>query len=149
MSSTAPTDGHADKWQEERSLHHVGFVINSITESVQDFADSLSGTWDGVVTFDPLQKVHVAFLRPGRQGDPSLELIEPVGEDSPVNAFLRRGGGLHHLCFEVSDLEDALKRTRDSGGLMVRPPLPATAFAGRRIAWVYTRSRLLLEYLEK
>ena len=149
MSSTARTDLCVDKELGEKSLHHIGFVIDSINESVQDFVESLSGTWDGLVTFDPNQKVRVAFLRPGTQQNPLIELVEPAGDDSPVKAFLKRGGGLHHLCFEVADLDAALRRTCDSGGLMVRPPLAAAAFSGRRIAWVYTKRRLLLEYLER
>jgi methylmalonyl-CoA/ethylmalonyl-CoA epimerase len=149
MSSIAPTEKHDGGGRDERRLHHVGFVLASITEVIQDLAKSLSCTWDGTVTFDPLQKVRVAFLRTGTQGEPLIELVEPVGEDSPVKTFLRRGSGLHHLCFEVGDLEAELHRARDSGGLTVRPPLPATAFAGRRIAWVYTKHQLLLEYLEK
>jgi methylmalonyl-CoA/ethylmalonyl-CoA epimerase len=62
---------------------------------------------------------------------------------------LKRGGGLHHLCYEIEDLENQLALSRAQGGLVVKPPLPAVAFAGRRIAWVYTRNKLLLEYLER
>jgi methylmalonyl-CoA/ethylmalonyl-CoA epimerase len=56
---------------------------------------------------------------------------------------------LHHLCYEIEDLENQLALSRAQGGLVVKPPLPAVAFAGRRIAWVYTRNKLLLEYLER
>ena len=75
--------------------------------------------------------------------------MEPAGENAPVQAFVKRGGGLHHVCYEVENLEEALTRARDVGGLITRPPLPAVAFAGRRIAWVYTKSKLLIEYLER
>jgi methylmalonyl-CoA/ethylmalonyl-CoA epimerase len=149
MSSTAPTEKHEGQVQEERRLHHIGFVLKSITAAIQDFAKSVSCTWDGTLVFDPLQKVRVAFLKGDFQGEPLIELVEPAGEDSPVNAFLARGSGLHHLCFEVNDLDAELSKARGLGGLTVRPPLPATAFAGRRIAWVYTKNGLLLEYLEK
>jgi methylmalonyl-CoA/ethylmalonyl-CoA epimerase len=66
-----------------------------------------------------------------------------------VIPFLKRGGGLHHLCYEIDDLEDQLALSRAQGGLVVRQPLPAVAFEGRRIAWVYTRNKLLVEYLER
>lgn len=137
-------DGQAD-----RRLHHIGFVLESISDAVPDFTQPLSCKWDGVITHDPLQKVRVAFLTPERTGEPLLELVEPAGDDSPVQAFLKRGSGLHHLCYEVGNLDLELRRARESGGLTVRPPLPATAFGGRRIAWIYTKSRLLVEYLEK
>jgi methylmalonyl-CoA/ethylmalonyl-CoA epimerase len=75
--------------------------------------------------------------------------VEPAGEKSPVIPFLKRGGGLHHLCYEIDDLEEQLRLSRTQGGLVTRPPLPAVAFNGRRIAWVYTKQKLLVEYLER
>jgi methylmalonyl-CoA/ethylmalonyl-CoA epimerase len=62
---------------------------------------------------------------------------------------LKRGGGLHHLCYEIDNLEEQLALSRTRGGIVVRPPLPAVAFEGRRIAWVYTKNKLLLEFLER
>jgi len=56
---------------------------------------------------------------------------------------------LHHLCYEVENLEQQLAFCRSQGSLITRPPLPAVAFGGRRIAWVYTKNKLLLEYLER
>jgi methylmalonyl-CoA/ethylmalonyl-CoA epimerase len=66
-----------------------------------------------------------------------------------VLGFLKRGGGLHHLCYEVEDLEKQLEIARSMGMLVTRPPRPAVAFGGRRIAFVYTKHLLLLELLEK
>jgi|SRR5208282_4097807 len=149
MSLIAPIETQKGPAADERRLHHVGFVINSIKDSVHDFTELLSCTWDGALIFDPLQKVRVAFLKVGGAGEPLIELVEPAGEDSPVKAFLKRGAGLHHLCYEVGDLEAELRKSRGQSGLLVRPPLPAIAFGGRRIAWVYTRARLLLEFLER
>lgn len=147
MSLTVQTDGADTK---ARSLHHIGYVVSSITETVEDFAESVYGAWDGAVVYDPLQKVRVAFIRPAaREQGVMFELVEPADANSPVNSFLRRGGGVHHVCFEVPDLEAELERVRLHGGLTARAPLPAVAFSGRRIAWVYTRKRLLIEYLEQ
>ena len=57
--------------------------------------------------------------------------------------------GLHHLCYEVNDLEAELETARSHGGIVVRKPVPAVAFGGRRIAWVFTRYKLLVEFLEQ
>jgi methylmalonyl-CoA/ethylmalonyl-CoA epimerase len=149
MSSIAPIERRNNRDVLEKRLHHVGYLVTSIAEAVDDFADALSCGWDGKVVFDPLQKVRVTFLRPGSPDQPSIELVEPAGEDSPVRAFLKRGTGLHHICFEVSDLDKELEQTRNRGGLIARLPLPAAAFDGRRIAWVYTKSRMLIEFLER
>lgn len=129
-------------------LHHVGYVIRSIQETAERFARSIGASWNQEVTSDPLQGVLVTFLSGLGQTLPLVELVEPMGKDSPVSNFLKRGGGLHHLCYEVESLDRHLEFSRKIGGKIVRPPLPAAAFGGRRIAWVYTKDRLLLEFLE-
>jgi methylmalonyl-CoA/ethylmalonyl-CoA epimerase len=131
------------------TFHHIGFVVASIQDSVQGFLQSLQAKWDEIIFHDPLQVVRVTFLQSAQAGSPVVELVEPAGEKSPVIPFLKRGGGLHHLCYEIDNLEEQLRLSRSQGGLVVRPPLPAVAFAGRPIAWVYTKNKLLLEYLER
>lgn len=111
-------------------------------------AQSLVLTWNEKVFFDPLQKVNVTFMDSAEPCQPQIELVAPVGEDSPVRSFLARGGGLHHLCYEVQHLESQLEVSCSQGGKLVRPPTPAVAFDGRRIAWIYSKERLLIEYLE-
>ena len=77
-----------------------------------------------------------------------MELVEPAGPQSPVRAFLGKGGGLHHFCYEVEDCEAAMFSMRNRGSMIVRRPNPAVAFQGRRIAWVLTSEKLLIELLE-
>jgi methylmalonyl-CoA/ethylmalonyl-CoA epimerase len=130
-------------------FHHVGFVVASIEQSAPDFVRSLGLAWRGEIIHDPLQCVRVSFFDPPADSSPVLELVEPADPLSPVTKFLERGGGLHHLCYEVDSLDMQLKQSRANGGLIARKPTPAVAFGGRRIAWVYTKSKLLLEYLER
>jgi len=129
-------------------LHHVGYVVRSISEVADRFAQSVAASWDQKIIQDPLQDAKVAFLAGIVQEFPLVELVEPASEDSPVTNFLKKGGGLHHLCYEVESLDKQLEFSQTIGGMIVRPPLPAVAFAGRRIAWVYTKDRLLLEFLD-
>jgi methylmalonyl-CoA/ethylmalonyl-CoA epimerase len=129
-------------------LHHIGFVVYSIQECAESFALSLGATWDGNIVFDPLQKVRVTFIQGRNLTDPLMELIEPGGLESPVSQFLQRGGGLHHLCYEVKDLDSHLRFCQSTGTKIIRPPVPAVAFGGRRIAWGITKKRLLMEFLE-
>jgi methylmalonyl-CoA/ethylmalonyl-CoA epimerase len=131
------------------SFHHVGYVVRSIQDAAAGFTASLGLQWDGRIIHDPLQTVCVSFFRPRAAGNPCIELVEPAGTGSSVRRFLERGGGLHHLCYEVDSLDRQLERSKASRDLIVRPPTPAVAFEGRRIAWVYTQNKLLVEYLEK
>jgi methylmalonyl-CoA/ethylmalonyl-CoA epimerase len=138
----APTPGTTEPGMR---LHHAGFVVSSIPVGVEDFSKRLHATWDGKITHDPNQKVKVCFLH---VGDALIELVEPAAPDSPVGRFLAKGGGLHHLCYEVDDLDAHLELMGSRGAVITSPPLPAAAFANRRIGWVMTGQRLLLEFLE-
>jgi methylmalonyl-CoA/ethylmalonyl-CoA epimerase len=130
-------------------LHHLGFVVASISVVAEDFAASMSVHWEGKVIHDPLQRVRVAFFNPIDERNPVFELVEPADQASPVSNFLKKGGGLHHVCYEIDDLESGLKAARNAGLVIVSPPTPAVAFGGRRIAWVCSKSRLLMELLER
>jgi methylmalonyl-CoA/ethylmalonyl-CoA epimerase len=56
---------------------------------------------------------------------------------------------MHHVCYEVDDLERQMDAMKASGSLIMRRPKAAVAFEGRRIAWMLTREKLLVELLEK
>jgi len=130
-------------------LHHIGFVVSSISAVAEEFAASISARWDGEVIHDPIQRVRVAFLSPVDTRNPVFELVEPASESSPVSNFLTKGGGLHHVCYEIDDLESGLREATGVGLVVVADPAPAVAFGGRRIAWVCSKRRLLVELLER
>lgn len=130
-------------------LHHMGFVVADIASAMPAFVRSMAAEWNGRIFEDPLQKAKVAFLTT-RPGDAQIELVQPVGDDSPVRRFLQeRGGGMHHLCYEVADLEAELAAFRSRGAAIASRPKPAVAFGGRRIAWVITSEKFLVELLEE
>lgn len=129
-------------------LHHVGFVVEDVERALPAFQSSTLAQWDGRLFEDPQQGVRVAFL--SAPGSPvQLELVSPLGPDSPVARFLNQGGGLHHLCYEVAGFDASIAEMRARGNLVVRAPQSAVAFEGRRIAWIMTREKLLIELLEK
>jgi methylmalonyl-CoA/ethylmalonyl-CoA epimerase len=133
----------------DAKLHHFGFVVSSIEKSSETFARSLAASWDQKIIFDAIQKVRVTFFRGANSADPLIELVEPAERGSPVTRFLERGGGLHHLCYEVRDLESHLVFCKSVGNIVIRSPVAAVAFGGRRIAWAVSKNKLLIEFLER
>jgi len=117
-------------------LRHVGVAVPSLGPATEALSTIfgyrvISGPFD-----DPIQKVSVNFLTQSR-------------EDSPITSMLAKGGGgAYHLCFETTDIEAAVAHAKNNGCVIVSPPVPAVAFNGRRIAWIYTRSRQLFELVE-
>jgi methylmalonyl-CoA/ethylmalonyl-CoA epimerase len=130
-------------------LLHVGVAVPALGPAAESLArlfgyKLVSGPFD-----DPIQKVSVEFLAQSAEDTAEIELIAPAAEDSPIRSMLaKNGGGAYHLCFETSDIEAALARAKALGCVIVSPPVPAVAFQGRRIAWIYTHSRQLFELVE-
>jgi len=139
----------SETWTPTGSLHHIGLVVESIVSVAPAFAETLHANWDGNIVHDPKQNVRVTFLESRTPGNPLVELVEPADEKSPVFSFLQSGGGLHHVCYLTDSLERQLEECRTQGALVVRPPVEAVAFGGRRIAWIYSKQKLLIEYLER
>lgn len=130
-------------------LLHVGVAVPSLGPTTELLSALfgyrvMSGPFD-----DPIQKVTVNFLSKSDDDVAEIELIAPIAEDSPIRSMLAKdGGGAYHLCFETSDIDAALVHAKKHGCIVVSAPVPAVAFQGRRIAWIYTRSRQLFELVE-
>jgi len=130
-------------------LLHVGVAVPTLGPTTEMLSALfgyrvVSGPFD-----DPIQKVTVNFLAQSEHDVAEIELIAPIAEDSPIRSVLARdGGGAYHLCFETVDMEGALAHAKKNGCIVVSAPVPAVAFEGRRIAWIYTRSRQLFELVE-
>jgi len=133
----------------EPRLHHIGYVVDSIGGRMESLQLDLGARPASAICEDPIQRSRVAFLELPAPGTVLLELVEPAAPDSPVTRFLEKGGGLHHLCYEVDDLPGQIQKMKAQRALLIRSPKPARAFDGRRIAWMRTRDGLLIEYLER
>jgi methylmalonyl-CoA/ethylmalonyl-CoA epimerase len=127
-------------------LHHVGIVVDDIERHGTRYAEQLGLRPLSAIVTDPIQRVQVQFWGDGREV--SLELIQPLDDDSPVSRFLEKGGGLNHLCFEVEDIVAAVEQVRAKGAICVSGPVPAAAFDGQRIAFLFFRDIGLVEFVE-
>ena len=132
-------------------LHHIAVVVNDIVRSARIYEQllGLRALTDPEKGEDPIQKVRALFIDLGREDGVTLELLEPTGSDSPIMSFLRRGGGLHHLCFEVEDIDQEIARIKARGGKVVCEPVPACGFDSRRIAFVFPVDNILVELVER
>ena len=118
-------------------FHHVGLAVRSIKDVISDEIE---------IVADEIQRVSVGFVRLGKV---IIELIEPLNERSPVNSNIKTGKRLVHLCFQVGDLDKAIKEGRKHGFHCIAKPVPAKAFKNKKIAWVYSKTYGLIELLEK
>ncbi len=127
-------------------LDHVGIAVRSIEPAAEQ--------WRAVFGYEPAtgvvvnraQKVRVRFLE--KSDSLPVKLIEPTDEDSPIHAFVQRGGGLHHLCFRCDSVDAEVARLASAGLRVISPPSPGEAFEGEKIAFVYAGGGLNIELID-
>ena len=128
-------------------LHHVGIVVPKIQDSLGEITKYIKFETIGLPTPVGSQKVNICFLK---IGEPFLELIEPIEESSSIAEFAKKGGGIHHLCFEVKDIHQQVKEMSKKGATVLVQPVEG--FDSRLIAFVDLNMRNtkcgLIELLE-
>lgn len=112
-------------------LHHIGIVVPNIEKSLGEITKFLKFQTIGIPTNIGSQKVNVCFLN---AGNINIELIEPAEKNSPISNFVYKGGGFHHMCFEVKDIHKELSRIINQGGRLIVEPVKG--FEERLIAFV-------------
>ncbi len=99
-----------------QKVHHVGVVVRDIEQAMRFYRDTLGLSVHKLETIQE-QGVRAALLT---LGDSEIELLEPVVPDTGVARYLeRKGEGLHHICFQVDDIERDLNTLKMRGTEMI------------------------------
>ncbi|SVE07038.1 uncharacterized protein METZ01_LOCUS459892, partial [marine metagenome] len=99
--------------------------------SLGEIANFLSFESISLPTIIGSQKVNICFLK---TNNVYIELIEPTEENSPITNFAKEGGGFHHLCFEVDDIQQEIDRMVKNGAHLVVAPVKG--FEDRLLAFL-------------
>lgn len=130
-----------------KKIDHLGIAVESHADAA-DVYEGLLGLAPSDVEEVASQKVRTAFYP---CADVNLELLESTDPDGPVGRFLaKRGEGLHHVAFEVGDIEAELARLRDEGVALI-DPTPRPGAHGTRIAFLHPKATrgVLVELVER
>lgn len=131
-------------------IHHIGMVVNNIVLHYETYYKNVLGYNDlSEIYIDDKIGVSVAFLN--LNDKIYLEFVQPLNEYSPVSNFLKkRGQTLHHLCFEVDDIDAECERFRNNNYMVTMKPVEAVAFKGKRVAFLMCKDENhLIELLER
>jgi methylmalonyl-CoA/ethylmalonyl-CoA epimerase len=117
-------------------VHHIGIAVHDIDSALALYRDKL-GCKIGLRRKLPDRKIEVQFLElPGAH----LELLAPLSDDSPISRFLeKRGEGMHHITYEVQDIDLALARLK-ADGVEAIDPEPRVGAEGKRVAFLHPKS---------
>lgn len=129
-----------------KSIDHIAIVVEDLEEALKFWRDRLGLALDHIASVSS-QGVKIAFLP---VGDSEVELVQPLDEDSGVAKYLRKkGSGMHHLCFEVEDIQEKL-RDLESQGVRLIDQEPHVMDDGRKLAFLHPKSAsgVLIELYE-
>ena len=118
-------------------LNHVAIVVPDLTVAAAVYRETLGAS---VSEPHPLPEhgVTVVFVE---LPNTKIELLQPLGADSPVRGFLDRNpsGGMHHICYEVADIRAAGDRLRSEGARILGDGEPKTGAHGKPVLFLHPK----------
>ena len=129
-----------------KKLHHIGIAVPEIETALAFWRDAL-GLELSHVDEVPEQEVMVAFFP---TGDSEVELVKPTTDTSgTARNMAKRGPGVHHICFEVENIEEILAQLKEKGVQLINEE-PVTVSGDKKAAFIHPKSTggVLIELYE-
>ena len=127
-------------------FHHIGVATSEIEATASAYEQG--GYRRSASVFDPIQNVNICWLT--KEGMPTVELLAPVDEKSPVNKTLEKNGVTpYHTCWIVPNIEEAAQQLRKQRYVMVSKPVEAVAFSCSRVSCFFNNAVGLIELVEE
>ncbi len=118
-------------------LNHVAIVVPDLAASTALYRDTMGATVSEAVD-QPAHGVTTVFIE---LPNTKIELLHPLGENSPVAAFLAKNpsGGMHHVCYEVDDILAARDRLKAEGARIIGDGEPKTGAHGKPVLFLHPK----------
>ncbi|MGO8952475.1 MAG: methylmalonyl-CoA epimerase [Rhodomicrobium sp.] len=118
-------------------LNHVAIAVKNLAAAAAVYRDTLGASVSEVV-HQPEHGVSTIFIA---LPNTKIELLEPLGADSPIAKFLERNaeGGVHHICYEVSDILAARDRLIEKGARVLGNAEPKTGAHGKPVLFLHPK----------
>jgi methylmalonyl-CoA epimerase len=132
-----------------KRIDHIAIVVKDLDAALRVYRDVLGLPLERVEEV-PAEKVKVAFL-PLPEGDGEVELVQPTAADTGIARYLaKRGEGMHHICFEVDDIQAAMNEMSASG-LQVLEDEPRLGGQGQKYVFIHPKTAhgVLIELYER
>lgn len=128
------------------NVNHIGVATDNIEETAQFYISI--GYHLVVGGYDPIQNVYGYFY--SAKGKPTIELLAPYNDKSPINNILKKSGvAPYHLCYEITiDLDSAIKRMKSEGFMQISKPSISENLGNRKVVFFYNKHVGIVELLE-
>ena len=121
-------------------LNHVAIAVPDLSAAANLYRNAFGATVSAPMAL-PEHGVTTVFVE---LPNSKIELLHPLGENSPIAKFLRRnpGGGIHHLCYEVADIEQAIQRLVGEGMRILGDGKPKLGAHGKLVIFLHPADSL-------
>lgn len=118
-------------------INHVAIAVPDLAAATVMYRDTL-GAIVSVPQTMPAHGVTVVFVE---LENSKVELLEPLGDDSPITSFLEKNpaGGMHHICFEVDDIRAASAKLQASGARILGNGEPKIGAHGKPVLFLHPK----------
>ena len=118
-------------------LNHVALAVRDIARASKIYRDALGAQISAQVA-QPDHGVTTVFIT---LPNTKIELLEPLGSDSPISKFLERNpdGGIHHVCYEVADIRTACDKLKAQGARVLGDGEPKVGAHGKPVLFLHPK----------
>lgn len=127
-----------------KKIDHIGIIVPDVEESVKLFRDGMGMRYLRMEHL-PDWKCKVAFFQ---CGEVLIELVEPTGESDGMKFLQERGGGIHHIAYEVDDIDEAYASAKENFAVKTEKPVPGAGDSRVFFLDEKTISNVVTEYVE-
>lgn len=129
-----------------KKIHHIGKVVDSIDREYEMYTNYNFSIAPGFEKkkLDAYQKVYVGAIE---LNNLLLELLEPASEDSPIVNFQKKGGGLHHLCYEVNNIQHIIHEMKTTQKFRQVSPVTISVWDSKPVVF-FVSNRDVIEFIE-
>ena len=118
-------------------LNHIAIAVTNLNEGIKIYKDTLGAQVSKKLAL-PKHGVTTVFVK---LTNTNIELLEPLGKDSPIRNFLIKNpsGGVHHLCYEVKDIKESLELLSNAGYKILGEGIPREGAHGKPVIFLHPR----------
>ena len=119
-------------------LNHVAIAVPNVENAASKYKEMLGAKVSDIIEL-PDHGVKTIFVN---LNNTKIELIEPLGESSPIESYLKRkpDGGMHHICYEVQNINDACKKLTDNGATILGSGKPSIGAHGKPVIFLHPKN---------
>ena len=121
-------------------LNHIAIAVNNLDEGIKIYKDTLGVQVSKKLAL-PKHGVTTVFVK---LSNTNIELLEPLGKDSPISNFLIKNpsGGVHHLCYEVSNIIESVEYLTNAGYKILGDGIPREGAHGKPVIFLHPKQFL-------